>query len=280
MPQLSRYIDGELDGHHLAELEAHLGACGFCRGARTDMVEANRSYRAIIPPVIAVPGLLDRIADATAASVPAHAASAGTWIKRIGGRKAAAGVGGVATIVVVGLLLWPSSWKPIVTDFTRSSAGWTISGDAGGLQRTATFVATGGQPGGHVTATDDVTGVTWFWRAPAAYHGDLSAAYGRTLTFNIKQSSVENPFDDADVVMRSDGRTVYFDLAVDPGAEWSSYRIGLRASAGWRDAATGAIATERELREVLANVTDLLIRGEYSRGADVGDLDNVEFGAR
>jgi RNA polymerase sigma-70 factor (ECF subfamily) len=281
LPRISRHIDGELAGQDLLELEEHLSACAFCRAARADMVDANRSYRAAIPPVIAVPGLLESLSEVTVASGSASASASGpaAGLARVGARKAVFGLSAVVSIIVAVVLVWPAGWQPIVSDFATGSAGWAISGDAGGAQRTPTFVASAGNPGGHVDAVDQVTGVTWFWRAPARYRGDVSPAYGRALTFDLKQASDENAFEDVDVVLRGAGRTLQFDLADDPGGDWTSYRVVLDESAGWRDAASGARVSAAVMRAVLGDVTDLLIRGEYSLGPDTGSLDNVVLGA-
>src|SRR5688572_15775102 len=78
LPLISKHIDGELDGATLGELEAHLGSCRACRDARAEMMEANRSYRAVIPPAVAIPELVNRIAGASA-SVKAAGPVAGRY---------------------------------------------------------------------------------------------------------------------------------------------------------------------------------------------------------
>jgi Laminin B (Domain IV) len=82
-----------------------------------------------------------------------------------------------------------------------------------------------------------------------------------------------------------------FDASPEPTVDvWNSYAIGLDEAAGWRvvsvlsesafaDFAELRAPTPDEMNAVLANLTRLLIRGEFQNGEDTGYLDNVRFGA-
>lgn len=61
------------------------------------------------------------------------------------------------------------------------------------------------------------------------------------------------------------------------GWDWKTYCVRLDASEGWKHPG-GKRATDEEIKKVLADVTDLRIRGEYGAKSD-GCLADVEFGA-
>jgi RNA polymerase sigma factor (sigma-70 family) len=51
LPLLSRHLDGQLKGAQLDETLAHLESCAICQEALDSMREAQRRYRALIPPL-------------------------------------------------------------------------------------------------------------------------------------------------------------------------------------------------------------------------------------
>src|ERR687898_28924 len=63
---LSSYLEGQLKGASAARTIAHLESCEYCQKAPTEMREASRLYRALIP--IPFPELFGRIDDALASS--------------------------------------------------------------------------------------------------------------------------------------------------------------------------------------------------------------------
>jgi RNA polymerase sigma factor (sigma-70 family) len=68
LPLLSAHLDGQLTEHRKAETLAHLEACEDCQKALADMEEAKRRYRAVVPPVVAVVALREKVDEALAAS--------------------------------------------------------------------------------------------------------------------------------------------------------------------------------------------------------------------
>ena len=161
-----------------------------------------------------------------------------------------------------------------VSTFDTNTDGWTIFGDANG----PVFEAAAGNPAGDIIATDRVTGVVWFFNAPAKFLGDKSAASLQTLTFDLSQSLTSNPFNDSDVVLIGSGLTLVFDTPTNPAGfpTFTHYEVPLDASAGWHlDRLAGAAATQAQLDTTLSALTALRIRGEFRSGADQGRLDNV-----
>ncbi|MFO0829423.1 MAG: laminin B domain-containing protein [Phycisphaerales bacterium] len=166
-----------------------------------------------------------------------------------------------------------------MSTFDVDSEGWTALGD---FSAPVTWVATGGNPGGHIKVVDSVSGGVVYFRAPDKFLGDRSAAYGRTLTFDLKQtiSGSPNQFDAVDVFLTGGGLTLAFDLANNPPiGSWQSFSVPL-SEAGWRlNTLTGPSASAADMLVALSSLTDLRIRAEYQTGADTDYLDNVVLDA-
>ncbi len=163
----------------------------------------------------------------------------------------------------------------VASGFDTDAQGWTVSGDP--VLPAPTHEPAGGNPGGYLSVTDDGSGATLRWVAPAAYLGDQSAAYGGSLTFDLAQSTTDNQVAGTDdVLLSGGGLTLVFDTDPVPGTGWTRYEAPLLEGAGWIVQSTGGAATEAELRQVLADVTGLSIRAEFdSTGGDVDRLDTV-----
>lgn len=69
--------------------------------------------------------------------------------------------------------------------FDQGTEGWTVSGDAQGDS------VTPNNRGGALSAKDNATGGVWYWRAPQKFLGDKPGAYGRTLSFDLRQSATD-----------------------------------------------------------------------------------------
>jgi RNA polymerase sigma factor (sigma-70 family) len=68
LPSLAAYLDGQLRGAKAERVLAHLEACEACQQALADMREASRRYRALVPPVVGLVALRERVDGALAAS--------------------------------------------------------------------------------------------------------------------------------------------------------------------------------------------------------------------
>jgi Laminin B (Domain IV) len=81
------------------------------------------------------------------------------------------------------------------------------------------------------------------------------------------------------VILIGNGITLTFDLPNSSNPEvtpnWSSYSFALLASAGWIDDVTSLPATELQMQSVLANLSNIEIRAEYSAALDIDGIDNV-----
>jgi hypothetical protein len=116
-----------------------------------------------------------------------------------------------------------------------------------------------------------------FWRAPALFHGNCSAAYGGTVTYDAFASYRDWKMND--VYLVGDAGVLSYWFPSNPLPSWTTFSVKLDANAGWQFGwnydSVGTLATEAQIRSVLANITNLLIRQEYAWGADDSGLDNV-----
>ena len=113
LPLLSSYLDGQLKGAAAERTVAHVESCELCQKALTEMREASRLYRALIP--VPFPELFGRIDDALASSgfwngatmgISALVRSKGAWIA------AAAVAGSLALVIAFGALLLRNDSEP------------------------------------------------------------------------------------------------------------------------------------------------------------------------
>jgi len=165
--------------------------------------------------------------------------------------------------------------KTVVSHFNHDDEGWLVSGDAQGGDTHPDFMKKGGKNGAYISAKDDAVGGVWYWSAPDKFFGDLSSSYGKKLKFSLKQSSVNDQFDDADIILKGAEMTLVYDTPNNPGTDWTDYVIILTEE-GWHYNNTGGDAvTKEDFQKVLKNVKNLYIRGEFVNGEDTDGLDEV-----
>lgn len=173
----------------------------------------------------------------------------------------------------------------ISSTFDEDTEGWSTVNDAESFTHTLAL----GNPPGAIRATDRGNGIVWYFAAPGVYLGDKSAFTGGRLSWDIlgianNQTTLPAP---ADVILEGAGFRIGIDAGVQPviGA-WTSWSVDLLAG-DWRfitDARNGAlssdIVTDTVFSAVLAELTGLYIRGEYSSfSGDSAALDNVRLSA-
>ncbi|CAK0781353.1 hypothetical protein CCP4SC76_7850002 [Gammaproteobacteria bacterium] len=149
----------------------------------------------------------------------------------------------------------------------------TFTTDAEGWSTTSSSTAVTHNPEGHICAD------AGFWKASLAYSGNLEDAYGSSLTFDLKQSGDSGYNTSDDVILVGAGMRLTYDTPANPGNKWTVYRVPLDVVSGWKIDNTQEAPTEAEMRKVLANLTDLLIRGDFSHYGGTGCIDNVTMRA-
>ena len=137
-----------------------------------------------------------------------------------------------------------------------------------------TYVVAGGNPGGYLENTDNLNS-TVYWVAPAKFLGNVSSVYGGTLAFDLFDAPNDRPLDQEDIIRIGGGKTVVYDTAYNPSADWTHYLVNI-GKTGWKvDNLSGAEATQTDMLTVLSNLNTIYIRGEYQLGVDTRGIDNV-----
>ena len=167
----------------------------------------------------------------------------------------------------------------VSSTFDANDEGWRTQNDAVGAP-TPIYTAAGGNPGGAIEGIDPNYGTTWRFVAPAGYHGDFSSAYGGVLSYDLRftlngSTAPLNPFVASLVLIDTPGLQLGY-VGSDPTLDiWNHFDIPLTASGWFVNGAGGVAATEAQMQTVLANMTNLRIRGEFNSGPDLAFLDNV-----
>lgn len=190
-------------------------------------------------------------------------------------------------VVIVAAALTPASCRkspagpgdlPITSSFLQDDEGWNVVGDG-----VKVYAPAGGNPPstGYLLAIDRTEGETFYFSAPGKFRGNVSAAYGRSLTFDLawSENNPSNYKDDDDIVLRSNALTITAQLPALPGTTWTPYAVRLDESGGWVIQGTDQLASAAQIQSVLGSLQQLLIRGEFRHGPEEGKLDNVRLGA-
>jgi hypothetical protein len=166
-----------------------------------------------------------------------------------------------------------------VSNFNGNNENWTGTGDV--VSAVATWVPTGGNPGGYIRLDDLDIGGTWYFQAPAKFHGDYCDAYATILSYDqfVDDTSGHSFYGSRPdlIIEGANGTVLIFEHFYNPGLTWTHFEVPLIETApGWHvNDLFGPAPTEAEFRAVLADITDLRIRGEYRTGPDYSGLDNV-----
>ncbi|NQY63544.1 MAG: hypothetical protein HRT38_07370 [Alteromonadaceae bacterium] len=111
------------------------------------------------------------------------------------------------------------------------------------------------------------------------WHGDLSAAYGGILSYDLFLKNINiNPSDD--VRLSGNGISIYYDIQQMVSNSWNHFDIPLMSNSGWKIWGTNNDATADELKNVLSDISDFRLMGEYGNywygtGQNVGYFDNI-----
>ncbi len=166
---------------------------------------------------------------------------------------------------------------PIEYPFDTNDEAWLVFGDAQGNSSTNAIVEPDYYPvddssDGYICAKDSAAGGVWYWLAPLS--GDISDAYGLTLSYYLNQSQTNSQFDSADIILESDDTVLNYDTSYNPELDFTSYQV-LLSEDNWLNSETNSAVTKDEFMAVLQNLKMLRIRGEYRDGSDSGCLNNV-----
>jgi len=174
----------------------------------------------------------------------------------------------------------------IVSTFSSQDEGWkvvsfenlTTDNFSTVATYTPTFNATGGNPGGFISTTDQDDGDLTF-SAPGKFLGNVSAATG--LSYDLIYPLGVINYQPTDVILMGNGETLLWKRRPDivPGPSWTSVSLDFVPSTEWHvGTSNGALATLGDFGNVLGNLSGLFIRGEFSTGPiETPGLDNVRL---
>jgi len=138
-----------------------------------------------------------------------------------------------------------------------------------------TWNATGGNTDGYAAGTDD--NWTMFFSAPGKFLGNKVAAYGGTLSYDLKEfSSGSWNSGEPALILVGDGKTLYHDQVSHPSTQWTSYDILLASTSDWHlNSDTGVAPTVEEMEAVLGSIDAMYIFADWIYGYDTVGIDNV-----
>ncbi len=180
-----------------------------------------------------------------------------------------------AASLSLALIASVASAQPVIETFDTGAAGFSVYSDALAFQWSPTL----GNPGGCVTATDDVAGVIWGFTAGPAFLGDKSCFAGGTLTYDLFVNIGGNVGPtEPDFALIGAGITLAYDIPLAmASATWTTRSVTL-SPAGWRvGTLTGPTPTQSQFDAVLANLQEVRLRAEHRSGSDNGRIDNVRL---
>jgi hypothetical protein len=170
----------------------------------------------------------------------------------------------------------------VTSGFTFSTDGWTVItsypiGSNVLSYGSAPWNAVGGNPGGYVSILDPDDNDTYF-RAPAAFLGNQSAAVGGTLAFDrIMETGAIDYSQNYDVMLQGGGRILQYELPMPSQLTlWQTYQLTLAPSAGWFNVTSNTAATLADFQAVLSSLTELWLLAEFTNGQlETIGIDNV-----
>ena len=187
------------------------------------------------------------------------------------------------SLSIIALLIATPALSNIAYDFDSDAQGWGLFSDGRDFQWDGS-IGNGGL--GAIRAVDVVAGQFWFFSAPSADLGNLSGLYGNSISYDIMGIQGSQTINNrADIILVGGGLEIGIAAGVAPVLnQWTSWDILVDASASWKivSSASGASlsatdATQADIQAVLADLTGMYFRGEFTNGADQSAIDNVSF---
>jgi len=180
-------------------------------------------------------------------------------------------LGGV--IVSMGCFASIAAAQPVISEtFNTQLNGWTTYNDT-----STPYWENMGNPGGCATGRDQGTGIYWGFSAPALFLGDKSCYYGGSFSWQINVSDINSvAAGEADIKIQSGTARIVYDLPHPSAAnQWLTRSVPL-SEVGWHmSTTTGAQPTAAQFQQILANITSIQLRMEFSTAIDIDRLDNV-----
>lgn len=180
--------------------------------------------------------------------------------------------------------------EPLVSfDFDTpadGAQGWTVQDGGSPAPRiywVSDLAAEGGSGGGHVAFYErEGNGkMAFFAGSPLLSRPQRTSLYGGALVFRLRISE-EEPDEQRgriEVILQSGIRALHHLSPYRARTEWKTVKVPLEWSARWTVGPNGPLATEKDVRDVLDSLDDIMIRAEYTTGLpdERTDLDRVQL---
>ena len=168
-----------------------------------------------------------------------------------------------------------------VMGFVSGIGTMTVTGSGNASQLSWSAMAgPDGQPG--VLMFQDNVGGASMIDLDASFTGELSSYYGRNLSFDVNVVSLGGgttagvqSLRDVEIVGANGTMLTYSANFTAQVGSWSTLQTPL--TQGSLRLANGQLATEAQIRDVLANVTTTRIRVDHVNGNDTTAFDNIRF---
>jgi PEP-CTERM motif len=185
--------------------------------------------------------------------------------KRVGMKRTLLGI----VLLTCFLCLSGTAQANLFSGFNSDAEGWSTEGATAPV-----FNATGGNPGGYISAYDNA-GTWWRFVSPASWNGNWSGYVNGNIQFDLNPiNNNANQFSHY-VEIWSGTDYMWWETNINPTeGEWAHFQVQL----------TDANFTEEgaSFSEILANVTAFKILGDIVNGTgtlDTTGLDNVSVAA-
>ncbi|HEY1683857.1 MAG TPA: laminin B domain-containing protein [Tepidisphaeraceae bacterium] len=142
------------------------------------------------------------------------------------------------------------------------------------------YHATGGNPGGYISETDQSTG-TYYYNAPSKFLGDQSSAENGTLSFDIMDTEGSNSLGlntaESPVILVGTTESLY--LPDETSMSTTAFEtLSFTLAPGNHftvNSQGGTAATAADFASVLGNLQAVYILGDYYDNTETSSLDNV-----
>ncbi|MFT5466574.1 MAG: hypothetical protein ACI8UO_001674 [Verrucomicrobiales bacterium] len=181
-----------------------------------------------------------------------------------------------------------SSSGPLVlisVGFEQGHENWKVEGKKWGGS-TPELRQGEGNPGNSLFAISGLDGGSMYWIASQDFLTEFSREVpkylgkdGLDLTYELKQTPLDELSHDEDVVISDGSQTIAYYLGQRPNTSWSQFNIPLEPS-GWyylnkNGNRTDKQPTMADFEDIIRDVKSLKIRAEYQDGRDSNWLDNI-----
>ena len=134
----------------------------------------------------------------------------------------------VTALAVLGAACGPAAYAS--STFEGDAEGWKLSNN--GDLTTPTLEQQGGNPAGALCGKDEGNGDIWYFVAPQKFLGNAGSAFGKRLTFDLRQGSIFNQVRGRDVVLNGGGLAVTWYSRFAPGLKRGD-KVGTRQLIGY-----------------------------------------------